>query len=162
MDGQEQDLVPPVGAAAAGVLRFTKERDPAVLTQFVRLRVIDPERAYWLRGIEAATRWLRESGNSELRVPYTYVTPDDWDSSGGYPLGVWVSDQRRYYAAGALDAKRVTELENLGMVWSVHASAWEAGLAVARDYTAVHGHFLPPSSAVWGGDGFPIGVWAKK
>ncbi|WP_323187318.1 Helicase associated domain protein [Streptomyces sp. NBC_00124] len=161
-DGQEQDLVPPVGAAAAGVLRFSEERDPAVLAQFVRLRVIDPEGAYWRRGIEAATRWLRESGNSELRVPYTYVTPEDWPGIGGHPLGVWVADQRRYYAAGTLDASRVAELDGLGMVWSVHASAWDAGLAVARAYAAVHGHFLPPASAVWGGDGFPIGVWAKN
>ncbi|MEV7888999.1 Helicase associated domain protein [Streptomyces sp. NPDC002817] len=159
-DGQEQDLVPPVGAAAAGVLRFSEERDPAVLTQFVRLRVIDPERAYWLRGIEAATRWLRETGSSELRVPYTYVTPEDWPGIGGHPLGVWVADQRRYYAAGTLDAKRVTTLENLGMIWSVHASAWDAGLTVARDYAAVHGHLLPAASVVW--DGFPLGVWAKN
>jgi hypothetical protein len=48
------------------------------------------------------------------------------------------------------------------MVWSVHASAWDAGLAVARSYAGAHGHFLPPTSAVWGGDGFPIGVWAKN
>ncbi|MEU9919271.1 Helicase associated domain protein [Streptomyces sp. NPDC051001] len=159
-DGQEQDLVPAVGTAAAGVLRFTEERDPAVLTQFVRLRVIDPERAYWLRGIEAATRWLRETGNSELRVPYTYVTPEDWPGIGGHPLGVWVADQRRYYATGTLDAKRVTTLENLGMVWSVHASAWDAGLAVARDYANVHGHCLPSNSVVW--DGFPLGTWLKN
>ncbi|WP_327722350.1 Helicase associated domain protein [Streptomyces sp. NBC_00490] len=161
-DGQEEDLVPAVGAAAAGVLRFTEERDPAALAQFVRLRVIDPERAYWLRGIEAATRWLRETGSSELRVPYTYVTPDDWPGIGGHPLGVWVADQRRYYAAGTLEAKRVTTLENLGMVWSVHASAWDAGLAVARDYAAVHGHCLPGASVVWGGDGFPLGTWMKN
>ncbi|MDT7847857.1 helicase associated domain-containing protein [Streptomyces justiciae] len=159
-DGQEQDLVPPVGAAAAGVLRFTEERHPAVLAQFVGLRVIDPERTYWLRGIEAATRWLRETGNSELRVPYTYVTPDDWPGIGGHPLGVWVADQRRYYAAGSLDAKRVTALENLGMIWSVHASAWEAGLAVARDYANVHHHLLPGNSVVWGSH--PLGTWLKN
>lgn len=159
-DGQEQDLVPTVRAAAAGVLRFTEERDPAVLTQFVRLRVIDPEGAYWRRGIEAATRWLHETGNSELRVPYTFVCPEDWDSSAGHPLGVWIADQRRYYAAGILDAKRVTTLENLGMVWSVHASAFDAGHAVARDYAAVHGHLLPAATVVW--DGFPLGVWAKN
>jgi len=29
------------------VLRFSEERDPAVLTQFVQLRVINPEKAYW-------------------------------------------------------------------------------------------------------------------
>jgi superfamily II DNA or RNA helicase len=159
-DGQEQDLVPSVGAAAAGVLRFSEERDPAVLTQFVRLRVIDPEGAYWRRGIEAATRWLRETGNSELRVPYTYVTPEDWGPVGGHPLGVFIADQRRYYNAGTLETSRVSELETLGMVWSVHASAWDAGLAVARDYANVHGHLLPGASVVW--DGFPLGVWAKN
>ncbi|WP_427925183.1 Helicase associated domain protein [Streptomyces sp. cg40] len=158
-DGQEQDAVR-VGAAAAGVLRFSEERDPAALTQFVRLRVIDPEAAYWRRGIEAATRWRRESGNGELRVPYTYVTPEDWPAIGGHPLGAWIADQRRYYAAGTLEASRVIELEALGMVWSVQASAWDAGLAVARSYADVHGHFLPAASVVW--DDFPLGVWAKN
>lgn len=145
---------------AAGVLRFSGERDPAVLAQFVQLRVIDPEGAYWRRGIEAATRWLRETGAKELRVPFTYVTPEDWSGVGGHPLGVWVADQRRYYAAGTLEASRVKELEKLGMVWSVHASAWEAGLDVARAYAAVHGHCLPPATAVV--DGFPLGVFLKN
>ncbi|MDH6513723.1 hypothetical protein M2163_009305 [Streptomyces sp. SAI-135] len=158
---QEQDIVPAVGASAACVLRFTEERDPAALTQFVRLRVIDTEGAYWRRGIEAATRWLRETGESELRVPFTYITPEDWGTGiGGHPLGVWVADQRRYYREGTLDAKRVTELEQLGMVWSVHASAWDAGLAVARDYAQVHGHCLPGATVVW--DGFALGVFMKN
>ncbi|MEU1201216.1 helicase associated domain-containing protein [Streptomyces sp. NPDC005813] len=150
-----------VSARAAGVLRFSEERDPAALTQFVQLRVIDPEGAYWRRGIEAATRWLRETGSTELRVPFTYVTPEEWASSlGSYPLGVWVADQRRYYAAGTLEASRVEELERLGMVWSVHASAWDAGLDVARSYAAVHGHFLPPATAVY--EGVAVGVFAKN
>ncbi|MGW5657811.1 Helicase associated domain protein [Streptomyces humi] len=158
-DGQDQDVVQ-VGAAAAGVLRFSEERDPAALAQFVRLRVIDPERAYWRRGIEAATRWRRETGTTELRVPYTYITPKDWGTIGGHPLGVWVADQRRYYAAGTLEAARVTELEALGMVWSVQASAWEAGLAVARAYADAHGHLLPPTTAIW--EDFPIGTFMKN
>ncbi|MBV1940882.1 Helicase associated domain protein [Streptomyces sp. BV286] len=153
---------------AAGVLRFSEERDPAALTRFVQLRVIDPEGAYWRRGIEAATRWLRETGSTELRVPFTYVTPEEWGSVGSHPLGVWVADQRRYYTAGTLEASRVAGLERLGMVWSVHASAWDAGLEVARSYAAVHGHCLPPVGAVWGsGDSggagaMAIGVWAKN
>ncbi|MGW3290004.1 Helicase associated domain protein, partial [Streptomyces sp. NPDC001002] len=151
-----------VSGAAAGVLRFGEQRDPSALAQFIRLRVLDPEGAYWRRGVEAATRWLRERGDAELRVPYLFVAPQEWGAAGGYPLGMWIADQRRYYAAGTLEAGRVAELEALGMVWSVHASAWDAGLEVARSYAAVHGHFLPPASAVWGGDGFPIGVWAKN
>ncbi|MGW7243950.1 helicase associated domain-containing protein [Streptomyces sp. NPDC054804] len=46
------------------------------------------------------------------------------------------------------------------MVWSVQASAWEAGLAVTRSYAQAHGHLLPPTAA--GRDGFPIGVWLKN
>ncbi|MEU0787330.1 helicase associated domain-containing protein [Streptomyces sp. NPDC006173] len=45
-------------------------------------------------------------------------------------------------------------------MWSVHASAWDAGLEVARSYATVHGHFLPAASVVWGS--FPLGVWAKN
>ncbi|MFF8423496.1 Helicase associated domain protein [Streptomyces sp. NPDC015680] len=151
-----------VGEGAAGVLRFSEERDPAVLARFVRLRVIDPEGAYWRRGIEAATRWLRESGNTALRVPYAYVTPDtdDWGGAGGYPLGRWIADQRRYYTDGTLEAERLVQLEALGMVWSERDAAWEDGVAAARLYTAAHGHFLPPTSAVWAD--YPIGVWAKN
>jgi hypothetical protein len=47
-----------------------------------------------------------------------------------------------------MEASRVEELEQLGMVWSVHASAWDAGLDAVRSYAAVHGHFLPPTTAV--------------
>ncbi|QIZ01210.2 helicase associated domain-containing protein [Streptomyces sp. S1D4-11] len=151
-----------VSGAAAGVLRFSEERDPFALTQFVRLRIIDPEGAYWRRGIEAATRWLRETGKTELRVPYVFVAPEEWGTVGGYPLGRWLADVRRYYAAGSLEGKRVTELEALGMVWSAWDTAWADGLAVAKDYAAVHGHFLPPTNAVWGGDRMAIGVWAKN
>ncbi|MFC4471753.1 Helicase associated domain protein [Streptomyces xiangluensis] len=149
-----------VSGAAAGVLRSSEERDPAALTQFVRLRVIDPEGAYWRRGIEAATRWRRETGNNELRVPYTYVTPENWPGVASHPLGVWIADQRRYYAAGTLEPERVAELESLGMVWSHQDTAWEEGLSVARSYAAAHFHLLPPATAVW--EDYPIGTWCKN
>ncbi|MET9081818.1 Helicase associated domain protein [Streptomyces sp. NPDC004237] len=150
-----------VSERAAGVLRFMEERDPAAIAQFVRLRVIDSEGTYWRRGIEAATRWRRETGSPELRVPYTFVTPKYWQSIGNHPLGVWVADQRRYYAAGTLQPERVAELQALGMVWSVHDTAWEEGLTVARAYAAAAGGMLlPPTSAVW--KGYPIGTWVKN
>jgi hypothetical protein len=160
-EGDDQEhAVPRVSGAAAGVLRFSEERDPFALTQFIRLRVIDPEGAYWRRGIEAATRWLRETGNTELRVPYTYTAPTQWGSVGGYPLGRWIADLRRYYTAGTLEATRVTELETLGMVWSAWDTAFTAGLTVARAWATAHGHLLPPATAVW--EDFPIGTWTKN
>ncbi|MGW2034002.1 Helicase associated domain protein, partial [Streptomyces sp. NPDC001811] len=168
-----------VSQAAAGLLRFSSPRDPALVAQFVRLRVIDPENTYWRRGIAAATRWRRENGGGQLRVPYDYVmgeTGAEDDSGGagegergsgsagaaaGFPLGRWLADQRRYYNAGTLGASRVKQLEALGMVWSHYDVAWEEGLTVARAWAAAHGHFLPPVNAV-GDGGYPIGVWAKN
>lgn len=158
-DDQERDVAR-VSGAAAGVLRFSEERDPFALTQFIRLRIIDPEGAYWRRGIEAATRWLRETGNTELRVPYVFEAPEEWGALGNYPLGRWLADVRRYYAAGTLEANRVTELEGLGMVWSAWKTAWADGLAVAKDYAAVHGHLLAPTNATWGD--MALGVWLKN
>ncbi|WP_406156442.1 helicase associated domain-containing protein [Streptomyces sp. NBC_01005] len=46
------------------------------------------------------------------------------------------------------------------MVWSEQEAAWADGVAVAREYAAAHGHFLPPTSATW--EGHPIGVRAKN
>ncbi|MER5618562.1 helicase associated domain-containing protein [Streptomyces sp. NPDC002215] len=54
----------------------------------------------------------------------------------------------------------MAELERLGMAWSEREAAWANGVAVAREYAAVHGHVLPPTTAVW--EGHPIGVWAKN
>ncbi|MFD7533539.1 helicase associated domain-containing protein [Streptomyces sp. NPDC059849] len=150
-----------VSGAAAGVLRFSEERDPAVPAQFVRLRVIDPEGAYWRRGIEAAGRWLRETGNTVLRVPYRgHHTGGLGRGRRVYPLGQWIADQRRSYAAETLEAGRVAELEKLRMMWSEQDAAWADGIAVAKQYAAAHGHFLPPTTATW--EGHPIGVWAKN
>ncbi|MGW7669676.1 helicase associated domain-containing protein [Streptomyces sp. NPDC054775] len=146
--------------AAAGLVKVSEERDPAMLAQFVQLRVIDPESTYWRRGVDAASRWLRETRSEQLRASYDYKTPEDWPAVGGFPLGVWLADQRLAYNASTLDPARVAELNVLNMVWSHHDVAFDEGLAVARAWASAHGHFLPPATAVW--EDFPIGVWAKN
>ncbi|WP_406016344.1 helicase associated domain-containing protein [Streptomyces sp. NBC_00984] len=52
------------------------------------------------------------------------------------------------------------QLDGLGMVWSHQDVAFEEGLTAARAWAAVHGHLLPPATAVW--DGYPVGAWAKN
>ncbi|MCX4869680.1 helicase associated domain-containing protein [Streptomyces sp. NBC_00825] len=46
------------------------------------------------------------------------------------------------------------------MVWSKQDASWADGIAVAKEYAAAHGHFLPPTTAVW--EGHSIGAWAKN
>ncbi|MFF4221160.1 helicase associated domain-containing protein [Streptomyces nondiastaticus] len=132
-------------ASARELLKFSVPRDPALLARFVRLRVIEPENSFWRRGIEACVRYVKETGAVQLRVPYGFVTPDGWVPAG-FPLGTWLADQRRFNKAGRLAQDRVAELDGLGMVWSHQDVAFEEGLAAARAWAAVLGHFLPPGS----------------
>ncbi|MFF4407320.1 Helicase associated domain protein [Streptomyces sp. NPDC001404] len=150
---------PGPSAPARELLKFSTPRDPAQLARFVKLRVIEPENSFWRRGIEAVVRYVKETGAVQLRVPYGFVTPDDW-TPAGFPLGTWLADQRRFNKGGRLAPARAAELDGLGMVWSHQDVAFEEGLTAARAWAAVHGHFLPPATAVW--EGYPVGTWAKN
>ncbi|MER5891307.1 Helicase associated domain protein [Streptomyces sp. NPDC001941] len=158
-DAGSEDAAERVSDRAAGLLEFSTPRDPALLARFVRLRVIEPEKAYWVRGLEAAARWVEEHAGAALKVPYDFTAPEHWPHPG-FPLGVWLADQRKYYNAGELSPQRAEQLYRLGMVWNHQELAFEEGLAVARAWAEVHGHFLPPATAVW--RGYPIGTWAKN
>ncbi|MCT2548196.1 hypothetical protein [Streptomyces atratus] len=122
------------------MLRFSEERDPAVPARFVRLRVTDPEGAYWRRGFEAAGRWLRETGqtvlhetgSTVLRVPCTLVTHEDWGGVGGYPLAQWIVGQRRDLHGrdtGGRAGDRAGKARD-GVVRT--GAAWADGIAVAN------------------------------
>ncbi|MEV1025639.1 helicase associated domain-containing protein [Streptomyces sp. NPDC050264] len=105
-------------------------------------------------------QYLKETDSQVLQVPQRYVTPDDW-APARFPLGFWITDQRKYYNAELLEAERVRQLDALGMVWSAHESAFDEGLRAARAWAEEHGHLLAPVSAVRAG-GFPVGVWLKN
>ncbi|MGW9118409.1 hypothetical protein ACWGRV_17530 [Streptomyces sp. NPDC055663] len=55
--------------------------------------------------------------------------------------------------------RRVAEPETLAMVWSEQDEAWADGIAVAKEYAAAHGHFLPRRPRC--GRGIRS-VWAKN
>lgn len=151
-----------VRAGARALLSFSTPRDPALLAAFVRLRVLHPERAHWRRGIEAARIYAATAG--DLKVPFGFKVPAGggaWPAGlAGFPLGQWIADARRTYRRGALGRERVTQLDELGMVWSHFDVAFEEGLAAARAWAAEHGHLLPPVEATW--HGAPVGVWVKN
>lgn len=135
----------------APLLRFASPRDPAEIAEFVRLRVIAPETTLWLRGLAAAKHFRAREGH--LRVPL-----DHWE--GAFPLGKWVSEQRRVYFADALDARRVHALDEYGMVWRVPDAQFAEGLAMAAAWARTHGHLAAPADAAV--DGYLVGQWLKN
>ncbi|WP_346012389.1 Helicase associated domain protein, partial [Streptomyces sp. SID3343] len=134
------------------LVRFMTERDPALIADFVNLRVIDPERRDWRRGYLAARRW--HAAHGDLRVPVEAI---DYDPQTGtsHPVGAWLSEQRRAWSVGAISQRRIAMLDALGMAWSSEDAAFEDGLAMCRAYFAIHGHLAAPKSAAV--NNYPVG-----
>ncbi|MFB7502023.1 DEAD/DEAH box helicase [Streptomyces broussonetiae] len=157
---------------ARALLKFSTPRDPATLAAFMNLRVLNPEKQHWRRGVEAAVIYAREHG--DLKVPFTYRVPagggqeqdggeagEEWPAVlAAFPLGQWIADARRFYVRGDMDTERVEQLEKLGMVWSHHDVAWEEGLAAARGWAGENGHLLAPLDATH--RGYRVGIWLKN
>jgi superfamily II DNA or RNA helicase len=133
------------------LLRFAVPRDPAMVAQWVQFNVIDTERQDWMRGFAAARRYRLRMGH--LLVPYGHrEAPADAGGAGieesrSYPLGQWISDQRKFYDAGVMTGKRVAALEQLGMVWDVADAAWAENLAAITAWYELHGTLAAPRSA---------------
>ncbi|MBT2611414.1 Helicase associated domain protein [Streptomyces sp. ISL-87] len=62
-----------ISGPAHALLKFSTHRNPAKLATFIKLRVLEPEKTHWLRGLEAAMLYRQEHG--ALRVPFTYKAP---------------------------------------------------------------------------------------
>ncbi|MFF1561686.1 Helicase associated domain protein [Streptomyces sp. NPDC058279] len=120
------------------ILRFAAPRDPALIAKWISYQVINTERQDWRRGAEAAVRYREREG--DLNVPYDH-------QEGTYPLGRWLSDQRRAYRAGTMTGERAAELEQLGIVWDTADTAFEENLAAARAYYELHGTLAAPRGA---------------
>ncbi|MBL1086765.1 Helicase associated domain protein [Streptomyces actinomycinicus] len=134
-DTQDTDGDDNADDTTRGLLSFSTAHDPRQIAAFIGMRVLNPEKVHWRRGIQAATRYLAEY--DDLRVPYGYRTPTDW-SPADFPLGVWVADLRRYYHEGTLAPERIEQAEKLGMIWSEFDAAFEEGLAAAAAWAADH------------------------
>lgn len=142
---------------APGILQFATPRDPGMLARFISLRVLQAAQLSWRRGLESAIAYRAARG--DLRVPYTYRDPVDQDDPDeGFPLGIWIAEQRRAHRAGRLATDRITALSTVDMVWSEFDAGFEDGLNAAREWFAAHGHLLPANDAV-SPDGYPIGRW---
>ncbi|MFD7583660.1 Helicase associated domain protein [Kitasatospora sp. NPDC059817] len=142
------------------LLRFSAPRDPVMVARWVSFNVIDTERQDWARGWSAAEKYYRREGH--LRVPFDHreAAREGLEYAKAYPLGHWVSEQRKAYAAGEMEGKRVERLEALGMVWDPLDAAWEENLAACRVHFEHHGTLAAPRTAT--ALDKPVGQWLSN
>lgn len=119
-----------------------------MIAKWVKFQVLDTERQDWARGYDAARRYFEREGS--LDVPYEHA-------EGTYPLGRWLSDQRRAYRAGTMSSTRADELDELGMIWDTADTQFAENLAAARAYYAEAGTLAAPRHAT--ALDKPVGQW---
>ncbi len=110
----------------------------------------DPFEDEWRQGIDAVRMYHERRG--DLRVPQKYRSPE------GFALGRWILARRNEHRSGRLSARRVVQLDALGMIWEPHEDAWLRGLRSAQRYHAEHGDLRVRKKHVEP-DGFPLGSW---
>ncbi|WP_327267241.1 Helicase associated domain protein [Streptomyces sp. NBC_01218] len=137
------------------LLRFGVHRDPALVARMVEYNLIEPEHANWRAGHRAAVAYREREG--DLAVPYNWVEGGDERGEGGFPLGRWLSDQRRAMRAGTLLPERAEDLEALDIVWDPADAAWEENLSAAKAYFAAYGTLAAPVTAMIMDR--PVGQW---
>ncbi|MER5587202.1 Helicase associated domain protein [Streptomyces asoensis] len=141
-DGEEESRL---------LLRFAAPRDPVMVADWVSFNVIDTERQDWARGWAKLKAYVERVGNA--RVPYGH-------REGATPLGQWVAEQRRAYAAGQMTGQRARRLEQLGMVWSVTDERFQENLEAAKAYYDQHWTLCAPRTAV--ALNRPVGQWLSN
>ncbi|MFF8961047.1 Helicase associated domain protein [Streptomyces sp. NPDC014894] len=133
------------------LLRFAAPRDPVMVADWVSFNVIDTERQDWARGWAKLKAYVERVGNA--RVPYGH-------REGATPLGQWVAEQRRAYAAGEITGRRAQRLEKLGMVWSPVDERFQENLEAAKAYYEQHWTLCAPRSATVLDR--PVGQWLSN
>ncbi|MHB9856599.1 Helicase associated domain protein [Streptomyces krungchingensis] len=100
----------------------------AAVTQ---LRTHQVDTGLWQIGWNAAIRFFERRGHLNVPSEYTDRT--------GYPLGLWLGQQRSLYAHGSLDAQRALALTSLNISWPHPENSFEARLEQAITLAAHHG-----------------------
>ncbi|MGI5372642.1 Helicase associated domain protein [Streptomyces iakyrus] len=100
----------------------------ASVTQ-LRTHLVDS--GLWDIGWEAAVRFFERRGHLDV--------PSEYTDRIGYPLGLWLGQQRSLYAHGSLDAQRALALTSLNISWPHPENSFEARLEQAITFAARHG-----------------------
>lgn len=113
---------------------------PHLAEQFLRafsIHTVDTLTSQWEGALANLVRYVDDHGHA--RPPQDYLCPN------GFPLGRWVSDQRKRYSRERLVRDRVERLEALpGWAWNAIDARWEQNYAALASYADHHGHSYPP------------------
>ena len=129
--------------------RKTKEQDKLAAERVARLEeqgfCWNLEVAYWEEMAAALADYRQQQGHSQVPPGY----------ADNRPLADWVIQQRRVFAAGRLEERRIDCLNALDFVWDPEEKAWREMYDLLEALHAKEGHCLPQ-------DGSDLATWCQQ
>lgn len=96
--------------------------------------VWEPHKSQWEEMYSLALHYYEEHGHLNITADQKYKTVN---------LGSWISSQRSKKKQGKLSAKRIDQLNNIGMIWEAKVDSdkcWEDHFTEAESYYQKHGN----------------------
>ncbi len=107
----------------------------------------------WDAALEELAAYRAEHGHVDV--------PQNYETSGGYRLGGWLSKCREQYRAGTLPAEREQDLVQRGVELDVLVAQWVSHLGDLAQFREAHGHSNVPAGYRCA-DGFMLGDWVVR
>ena len=125
-----------------------------------RIALLESIGMSWQRDISRWEEGFLHAGvyfenNASLNPSADYVSDD------GFPLGRWVTVQRRKYQAGTLTQSRISQLEKLTIDWNPSEALWQEGYQNALEYCKAYGNLYVPAAFVTE-SGYKLGAWLNN
>ena len=134
--------------------RLLAQERVAILESFPGWAWIVQNEDIWNEGIECLKEYITKYGHAA--VPQNYIT------SNGFKLGIWVSKHRSKYKQNKLPEKKVKILEGItGWLWDVMETGWQEGFEHLQAYVNENGHANVPAKYT-STDGYKLGRWVSK
>lgn len=97
--------------------------------------------------------------NRNACVPYHYKVTS---TAPPFPLGRWVSTQRKNFRTGALSRTRFARLSALSFVWDAWDASWEEGYSHLLAFRRVRGNAVVLRNDPSLDRTFPLGKWVQE
>lgn len=123
-----------------------------------RIQKLDSIGMVWENRLESAWNRGYAAAETYYLVHRHLLAEKDYTDSSGYPLGVWLSNQRSSKAKGLLAPHRETKLNEIGMVWNKFDFLWEQRFQAADRYRREHGNLDVPAEYK-AENGAALGQW---
>ncbi len=105
----------------------------------------------WEAGFANLQEYARQEGHTKV--------PQDYETEKEFPLGQWVSVQRRIKSKNTIPTDRIERLEALpGWVWNRVAIKWDDGYRHLKEFIARENHCKVPATFKTE-NGYRLGTW---